>query len=210
MIEVFVCSIEAKKFVSRGFLIGPYCPIYGYSAIIMIFFLQRYESDILVLFVMGTIIASIAEYVTSYLMEKLFNARWWDYSHIPFNLNGRICLKNSMLFGLLAVILIYVVNPFITSTLNQIPKNILMYISLLILIIFVIDNTLTFNIMFQIKSKVKVIKKDYTEEMTKKVRAMLAEHSFISRRILTSFPNITFKGKGIQKNKVIKLFKNNK
>jgi hypothetical protein len=64
--------------------------------------------------------------------------------------------------------------------------------------------------MFQIKSKVKVIKKDYTEEMTKKVRAMLAEHSFISRRILTSFPNITFKGKGIQKNKVIKLFKNNK
>ena len=148
MIEVFVCSIEAKKFVPRGFLIGPYCPIYGYSAIIMIFFLQRYESDILVLFVMGTIIASIAEYVTSYLMEKLFNARWWDYSHIPFNLNGRICLKNSMLFGLLAVILIYVVNPFITSTLNQIPKNILMYISLLILIIFVIDNTLTFNIMF--------------------------------------------------------------
>ena len=93
-IESIYCMIEQRKVVSRGFLIGPYCPIYGWGALIMIFTLQRYLNDPIVLFVMGALVASVIEYITSLVMEKIFHARWWDYSHMKFNVNGRICLTN--------------------------------------------------------------------------------------------------------------------
>ena len=89
-VECITCSIGQKKFVhDRGFLIGPYCPIYGYGAMYMYFFLNRYYHEPITLFVMAVVGTSFLEYITSYLMEKLFNARWWDYSNDRFNLEGR-------------------------------------------------------------------------------------------------------------------------
>ena len=91
--EVIYCFILDKgKFQNRGFLYGPYCPIYGFGAIAIIVLLSKYEQYPIVLFVMGAIVASIIEYITSYLMEKIFNNKWWDYSNKKFNINGRICL----------------------------------------------------------------------------------------------------------------------
>ena len=113
VIEVIATSKDNKGFVNRGFLIGPYCPIYGTCALLMILILPNQE-NIFLLFLMSLLICSISEYLTSYVMEKLFKARWWDYSSRRFNLNGRICLKISLGFGLLGVILVRYVNPFIT------------------------------------------------------------------------------------------------
>ena len=112
VIEVASCSKIQKKFVDRGFLIGPYCPIYGTAALIIILLLKKYENDLAVLFVMSIVVCSVIEYVTSYIMEKLFKTRWWNYSDKPFNINGRICLSNSFLFGFLGVLLVYFINPF--------------------------------------------------------------------------------------------------
>ena len=137
-IESLYCMIRQRKVVSRGFLIGPYCPIYGWAALIMILLLQRYLNDPIVLFVMGAVIASIIEYITSLFMEKIFHARWWDYSHIKFNVNGRICLTNSVLFGLLCIVLLYIVNPYIIRMLNYIPPLYLIFISGFLLAIFAI------------------------------------------------------------------------
>lgn len=209
ILEVINFVIRKHKFINRGFLIGPYCPIYGWSAIIMYFLLEKYLDDPLVLFVMGALIASIIEYITSYTMEKLFNARWWDYSEKSFNINGRICLENAILFGLLALVFMYYVNPFIMKFINSIPRSTLLIISFIIFVLFIIDNTLTFNIMFQVKSKTKAIKKDYTEEMSKKAKRILAEHSYISRRILKSFPDLVIIGNNIKPKLTEKLFKRN-
>ena len=204
-IESLYCMIRQRKVVSRGFLIGPCCPIYGWAALIMILLLQRYLNDPIVLFVMGAVIASIIEYITSLFMEKIFHARWWDYSHVKFNVNGRICLTNSVLFGLLCIVLLYIVNPYIIRMLNHIPPLYLIFISGFLLAIFLIDNIVTFTIMFNIRTLTKAIRKDYTEEITKRVHKILAkqaEQSFIVRHLLKAFPSIKFFGSEVKKNTI--------
>ncbi|MDZ5725358.1 MULTISPECIES: putative ABC transporter permease [Acetobacterium] len=119
MCEVVYCSIPAKKFINRGFLNGPYCPIYGVGAVIIIMFLMPYISNPILVFFIGIILTSSLEYITSWGMEKLFHAKWWDYSDHKFNINGRVCLLNSFLFGLLCVILMYMVHPIASDLVNS-------------------------------------------------------------------------------------------
>lgn len=194
LIEIVCCGVIEKKFVDRGFLIGPYCPIYGFSAVAMLFLLEQYQSDALVLFILSAIICSVAEYVTSYVMEKLFKARWWDYSHKMLNVDGRICLSNSILFGMLGLFLIYIVNPFILAYIKEIPIYIYLPICSIFLIAFIIDIITSLNIICKLKQTTKKVKeeamrKDATEEITKKVREILT-HQFFSSRLLRAFPNI--------------------
>lgn len=119
MCEVVYCSIPAKKFINRGFLNGPYCPIYGVGALIIIMFLMPYVSDPILVFFIGILLTSTLEYITSWGMEKLFHAKWWDYSDHQYNINGRVCLLNSFLFGLLCVILMYLVHPIVSDLVNS-------------------------------------------------------------------------------------------
>ncbi|MDO4289235.1 MAG: hypothetical protein Q4C55_08595 [Eubacterium sp.] len=109
--EVIYCSIPQKRFVNRGFLNGPYCPIYGVGAVVVIGMLTPWAKNPLAVFVVGIIVTSALEYFTSWAMEKLFHAKWWDYSDQKFNIHGRVCLKNSTLFGLLCLALMYLVHP---------------------------------------------------------------------------------------------------
>ena len=187
VIEVIATSKDNKGFVNRGFLIGPYCPIYGTCALLMILILPNQE-NIFLLFLMSLLICSISEYLTSYVMEKLFKARWWDYSSRRFNLNGRICLKMSLGFGLLGVILVRYVNPFITSYLIKIPNNIVDIIFYILIIIFAIDNIISFKVVLKIKETTKFIKMDNTREITEKVKALLG-NSFLVKRLLKAFPD---------------------
>lgn len=98
-LETTLVFINTKNFINRGFLIGPYCPIYGFGAVLMILYLTQYRDNILTVFILGAVTCSVLEYLTSYFMELLFKTRWWDYSNHKFNLNGRICGQNSLLFG---------------------------------------------------------------------------------------------------------------
>lgn len=193
IIECFVCSVEQKKFIhNRGFLIGPYCPIYGFGAMYMYFFLNRYYNEPITLFVMAVVGTSIIEYVTSYLMEKIFKARWWDYSNMKFNLEGRICLRNSVLFGILGLLFIYVINPFLMSIIKSIPKLVLMIISVILFISFLIDNILTFSIMSSLKNKLINIKKDVTEDIDIQVREILSKNTFYFKNLFNAFPKVKF------------------
>ena len=127
-IEVVNSLIIEKKFVNRGFMLGPYCPIYGISSIIMIFYLERYVDNIITVFLLAVVVCSIMEYIVSYFMEKLFSARWWDYSTRKFNINGRVCGANALIFGLLGVLLIYIINPALRNLLLKVnPIAFLMF-----------------------------------------------------------------------------------
>ena len=169
LLEVFGKFIEKHKFVDRGFLIGPYCPIYGYGALSMTFLLNKYNDDILVLFVMSMFICSLLEYLTSYFMEKIFNARWWDYSNYKININGRVCLTNTIIFGFLGILVIKVINPFFFAILNKININILYYISYKLFIIFVVDNILSLYIINKFRKEIKILSGDSTEFISKMV-----------------------------------------
>lgn len=198
--EVGCKLVELKKFINRGFLIGPYCPIYGWGCILIILLLNKYTDDPLVLFVMAIVICSILEYFTSYFMEKLFKARWWDYSRRKFNINGRICLETMIPFGLLGCLIMYFVNPFFVSVYSKIPSNILIIISSVLFTIFLIDNIISYTIMFKMKIPKIKISKDSTEEITEYVRSILAKRSFLYKRLMKAYPNMK-----ILRNKVMSI-----
>lgn len=192
IIEMIYVGVAEKKIINRGFLLGPYLPIYGFAGILMTFVLGFYVDYPLFLFLNAIIIGSIVEYFTGYAMEKIFKAKWWDYSDIPLNLNGRICLQNSILFGILGTILIYYINPFFYFYLNKIPNPILYFISGLLLSLFIVDIVISCNIITQLKLTASALKKDYTDEMSHKVREALASKNWSFKRILNAFPDLTF------------------
>lgn len=181
--------IMRKNIVNRGFLIGPYCPIYGFGSLFMIFFLTKYQADAFGLFVKSMVICAILEYFTSYIMEKLFRMRWWDYSKRKFNINGRICLETLVLFGFGGLILIYILNPFFLKIIGYIPLSILILIDIFLLIIFILDNIFSFNIINSFK-KDFVIKKDSTEDINKIVKKKLMKNYFVER-LVRAFPKLT-------------------
>lgn len=112
--ESTICSIGQRKLINRGFLNGPYCPIYGTGAVLVLLVLGRIQNPVL-LFFAGAVLTCSLEYLTSWLMEKLFHARWWDYSKRKCNIGGRVCLIGAVVFGAFSVVLILVLHPFIKS-----------------------------------------------------------------------------------------------
>lgn len=136
--EVIYCFIIDKEIVNRGFLKGPICPIYGVGAITIILLLKT-DLKILLVFFLGAIIASFLEYITSYILEISFKTKWWDYSNEKFNLNGRICLKNSFFFGILSVFLIKIIHPNILKILNYINNDFLSFLTIILLFALIID-----------------------------------------------------------------------
>lgn len=186
--EVTCKLIEKKKFINRGFLIGPYCPIYGWGAVAITILLSRYMSDPIVLFIMAIVICSILEYFTSYFMEKKYHARWWDYSSKKFNINGRICLETMIPFGILGVAIMYVTNPLLFSLFEKIPEMALHIISAVLLIGFLIDNIISSNVIESINVEGNKLIKDNTEEITDKVKQILTQKSWLHRRLINAFP----------------------
>lgn len=193
IIEVINELITEKRYVNRGFLIGPYCPIYGCGVILMILLLNRYLNDPVVLFIMAVVICSILEYFTSYIMEKIFKARWWDYTERKFNINGRICLETMVPFGIGGLIIMYFVNPFITGVLNMIPTVLLKLISIILFVVFLVDNLISFKIIFKFRNITKKEERDNTAEITAKVKEILSKKSKLGKRLIKSFPDLRIK-----------------
>ena len=187
IMEMVVCYFATKKWVDRGFLIGPICPIYGSGCLLIILLLNKYLGDPLVLFVMAMLICSLLEYFTSYIMEKLFKARWWDYSHKKYNINGRICLDNILAFGILGLLMMFVINPFVVKMLGYISTNILNIVSLVLFIVFVVDLVVSLKIISGFKNVAKSIHKDSTEEITKKVKEILSKRGKLYKRLVSAF-----------------------
>ena len=189
LIEVIGKLIEKHKFINRGFLIGPICPIYGHGCILMILTLSRYKDNPLTLFICAIFICSLLEYFTSYFMEKIFKARWWDYSTKRFNLNGRICAETMIPFGILGTLVICVINPIFEYLLNLFNFETIKITAVVLFIIYIIDYTISLIIMFGFKGTLKTVEKDGTEEITKKVKKILINKNVLYKRLVEAFPN---------------------
>lgn len=191
IIEVINVLIHDKKFVNRGFLIGPWLPIYGTGAILVILLLNKYLEMPIVLFVMSMVVCALIEYFSSFIMEKLFNTRWWDYSTKKFNINGRICLETMIPFGLACMLLMYVVNPLISKWIFKIPTKVAIIIVILLGIAFLIDFIVSFKIISKFKSTQKNIRKDSTEKITEYVKKeILKKQKVLYTRLVNAFPKL--------------------
>lgn len=194
IVESIYASIKQKKFVNRGFLIGPWLPIYGWGALIMTTFLDKYMNDPLALFIMAIIVCSILEYITSYILEKVFKARWWDYSDLKYNINGRICLETMIPFGVLALLVMYIIDPFIMGVINSFSHTFLVIIAIILFILFSVDNIISFKLANDLKNKTFEEHVDNTEEINqifkKKIEGHKEKMSIFKRRIIDAFPRV--------------------
>ena len=192
IMEVTCKLVQYKRFINRGFLIGPYCPIYGYGALLITILLKRYTSDPIVLFVMAIVVCGTLEYLTSYFMEKIYKARWWDYSTKKFNINGRVCLETVIPFGILGLLIMYILNPFFIGKIEAIPPIILNVLSGILLIIYICDNIISGIVIRYVKKTEKDLGKelDNTEEITKKVKEILENKSVLHRRLVNAYPKL--------------------
>lgn len=148
--EVLYCSVGRGHFVNRGFLHGPFLPIYGLGGVAAKLVLGNITKagmiNMIIIFASGMVIASLIEYVSSWAMERLFSIKLWDYSKHRFNLNGRICLKNSILFGFMTLVVIYLVQPMLDKFLSLVDNRIKGIFVIILSAYFIVD------LMFSVKS----------------------------------------------------------
>lgn len=145
IVECLYCLYIDKKWTNRGFLFGPICPIYGCGALAMLLTLTWCKQWPWVMIPLGMVVCDTVEYISSFVMEKMFHARWWDYSNHKFNLNGRICLRHTIFWGIAATVFMYLVDPFVGQPLMLSLRNlengpkIQLYILIAILVVFAAD-----------------------------------------------------------------------
>lgn len=139
VMESIFRSISEKKIINTGFLKGPFCPIYGVGAIIMLLFLKKFADNLAVLFIVSVVVLTIWEYLVGVLLEKLFHTKYWDYSKNKFNFQGRICLMNSIFWGILGVVFVKYIHPAIENLIEKIDVRILIFVYSILGIVILVD-----------------------------------------------------------------------
>ena len=167
---------------------GPWCPIYGFGAVFISLLLSRHAEDPLAVFGLAILICGILEYSTSYMMEKIFHARWWDYSTKKFNLNGRVCADTLLPFGLLGLLLVYAITPVMFSCFDLLSETMIQIICLSLSLLFLVDITISTTTLVKIRVHAGKLNGDSTEKITNEVRSVLAEKSALVRRMMRAFP----------------------
>lgn len=146
LLEVAYAFSVYGTFVDRGFLRGPICPIYGYGAVIMVLITdwikKKKITNLLIIFAIVAVIATVLEYIASYFLELVFNLRWWDYTGYFLNINGRVCLIFSIFFGIAGIIFIKNIYPIMQKTFDKIRKKLSTKTIWIILITLIILMTL--------------------------------------------------------------------
>lgn len=137
--EVTIYLVREKQFVNRGILTGPWLPIYGAGALFLYFLLKRWKKTPLLVFVISLTICSVLEYFSGFFLEKMWGVKWWDYSGMLLNLDGRICLMSCLLFGVGGIFLIFFIVPIYTALYNKISEKKRMAAAIILLLIFVAD-----------------------------------------------------------------------
>lgn len=160
VVEVSYHAVTKGKFINRGFLSGPYCPIYGFGALSVIYFLTDIaEKNKMLLFLGSIFIATAIEFVAGFLLEKIFHQRWWDYSDRKLNIGGYVCLEFSVIWGLFCFLLYEAVHPVTKTLVGLIPLEVLKYLDLGLVIIITIDLLATINTLVGINKKMKALGK---------------------------------------------------
>lgn len=167
---------------------GPWCPIYGFGAVFISLLLSRHAEDPLAVFGLAILICGILEYSASYMLEKIFHARWWDYSTKKFNLNGRVCADTLLPFGLLGLLLVYAITPVMFSCFDLLSKTMIQIICLSLSLLFLVDITISTTTLVKIRVHAGKLDGDSTEKITNEVRSVLAEKSALVRRMMRAFP----------------------
>ena len=188
VIETIFCYLTTGVLESRkGLIWGPFCPVYGVGATILIILLDRYNKKPVQLFIVGSIMGNVIEYALSYILEAMYGARFWDYSYLNWNLNGRICIAYSIFWGILAVILIKMIKPIIDKIINKIPNN--RSIKIVITIFILIDSVAT---VWAVKTYQNRVISISTQNKKIKIIQYIEDTLFSNEKMKKTFPNLRY------------------
>jgi uncharacterized membrane protein len=168
--ETFVMTIYEKKWDNRGFLFGPWLPIYGIGALLISIIVEQLQTSGILfywyhIFLISFFGSIVLEFSTSWLLEKLFSAYWWDYSNVPFNVQGRICLPASLGFGLAGEVVVYIIYPFVSSLTTRMSPTIIEILALLFMSLISVDTALTSAILISVEKRIQALDESVNQNM---------------------------------------------
>ncbi|WP_280739165.1 MULTISPECIES: hypothetical protein [unclassified Enterococcus] len=216
--ESIYCSFKARRFVYRGFLLGPYCPVYGFGISFVLLLVPKDAGSLFNLYLNMVVITTVVEYITSWLLEKLFNMKLWDYSTLPFNINGRVAIPVSIFWGFGCLLIIKIVQPILESGIGRFDEWSHGFGPIIIFLIFVADVVATMIFNFTMKNEIseKIVASDdgnadlkqyrleqlYKNQLEDRNLSIIREHLANQRkslkrwnmqRIIKNFPNLKLK-----------------
>lgn len=175
--EVVFAASTYGKFVNRGFLNGPYCPIYGLGVLAVLFMLKPVSNSLGLLFIGAVIVTSALEWLTGFLSYKLLHVRLWDYTDQPFNIGGHICLRFSLLWGISCILIVRVIHPIIYNMVVHIPHMIGLIVTAILMVLFIADTVITMIGALKLPRRLKAIDEleDAIREVSDKLGLGLSE-----------------------------------
>ena len=195
-IEVTLKYFQFHRFINRGFLTGPWLPIYGSGAALITIAVKGFsplESSIGTTFVISFILCGTIEYMTSFVLEKRFHARWWDYSQKPMNLHGRIWIGNLILFGLGGVLIGELFNPLLSHLSEHMSFRLREILAIVLSCIFAADYVMSHFVLKLVKTGVESSEADDTEAINKEIDLLLRDRSFFHRRFAEAYPEVIYR-----------------
>lgn len=160
-VEVAFAAVRERRFVNRGFLKGPICPVYGFGVGLVVMLLSDHSANLLVLYGTSVVLVTAIEWITGFLLEKIFHNKWWDYSDLPLNLNGYVCVLFSFIWGIACVFIVRVVHPLIEAAVDILPLWTGWLICVVFLGILLADLYVTASEILKLNKRLK-----YIEELT--------------------------------------------
>ena len=196
LIEVSLKSIQFHRFINRGFLVGPYCPIYGLGALLIVMsneWMGKYDSSNAIIFLNSVLICGFVEYFVSYFLEKFYHARWWDYTNRPMNLHGRIWIGNLILFGLGGLSIVNIFNPLFLSLFHELDLRYREIIGMFIGILMLSDYIISYFVMKLIKLNVEKSKADNTDDIKNEIRLLVKDRNVLYNRFINAYPDVKYR-----------------
>lgn len=197
--ESIYCTSKQKKWANRGFLYGPICPIYGFGGVLGLYVYDLITSGIISnlmwynIFIIGFFVSMILEYPTSIILEKLFHARWWDYSYLPLNINGRISVPSSVLFGIASILIMNILIPFFNNFLNGLPNILINLLPMILISIISIDLTLTITALTDLRKRLKTVDDNVQQHLTNMVENIYNAPNYFHMHALKRIAKLTNK-----------------
>lgn len=196
IIEVTLKLIQYHRFINRGFLAGPWLPIYGFGALLITAvsdLIPVSEMSYGTAFAVSFVLCGAVEYLTSFVLEKRFHARWWDYSTKPMNLHGRVWIGNLVLFGLGGVIIVKLTNPIFLGVFSSIIMPVKIAIAGGLTLIIAADYVVSHFVLKLVKTGVEKSEADNTEEINREIWTLLSDRSVFARRFAEAYPNVIYR-----------------
>jgi len=197
VLETVFASIIERKFINRGFLIGPFTPIYGFGGVLIVsyfnwspFSIDGKSLLLIMNLIVSILLVTILEFVTGFALEKIFHSKWWDYSDNILNLKGYICIKYSILWGVLAFALIQIIHPIVTNLVHIIPVQLKNSAAIILIVYFIIDTTKSIVDVLDLRKAILL----YSELSVRIYKDKVIKY----KRIFLAFPRLLFLNAGIK------------